>query len=80
VQVYEAARVDEQLETATRAYLEGETDVDRARGEVRLPYLLKLYRADFGGASGAVSFAAARLGEDLAGLRVRFGSYDWSLG
>lgn len=74
--VYEEGRVSEQLEEATRAYLAAESDIDRARGEVRLPYLLKLYRADF---ADPVAFAAARLG-DLAGLRVRYAGYDWTMG
>ena len=76
IRAYEADRVHEQLELATRAYLEAETVVDREGGAVRLPYLLKLYRADF---DDAVAFAQGRLGEDLTGLRVRYGSYDWSL-
>lgn len=77
VQVYDAARVDEQLEAATRAYLEAETEIDRPRGVVRLPYLMKLYRVDFG---DPAAFAGARLGEDLSGLRVRYGDYDWTMG
>lgn len=65
------------LKQATRAYLAAETDIDRERGEVRLPYLMKLYRADF---ADPVAFAQEHLGEDLAGLRVRYGRYDWQLG
>lgn len=80
IREYEGERVGEQLETATRAYLEAETEIDRTRGLVRLPHLLKLYRADFGGAGGAVAFAAAHLDEDIAGLKVRYGDYDWTMG
>lgn len=76
VRAYEGACVGEQLETATRAYLEAETDVDHAGGVVRLPYLVKLYRVDFG---DPVAFAAARLGEDIGGLKVRYGSFDWTM-
>ena len=76
VRVYEPERVRAQLEEATRAYLAAETDIDRARGEVRLPHLMKLYRADF---ADPVAFAQERLGEDLAGLRIRYGGYDWTL-
>lgn len=77
VREYYGDRVDEQLEDATRAYLVAESVVDRARGEVRLPYLMRLYRADF---ADPRAFAAARLGEDLSGLRLRYGGYDWTLG
>jgi hypothetical protein len=73
---YEEAAVDEQLAFATRAYLEAETRIDRAGGVVRLPYLMKLYRADF---PDQRAFAQAHLGEDLAGLRVRHGRFDWRM-
>jgi hypothetical protein len=73
---YDADQVSEQLEEATRAYLQAETGVDRAAGVVRLPYLMRLYRADF---ADPVAFAAERLGEDLSGLRVAYGGFDWNL-
>lgn len=77
IRAYEGARVGEQLESATRAYLEAETDVDHAGGVVRLPYLLKLYRVDF---DDPVAFADEHIDEDIAGLKVRYGSYDWTMG
>lgn len=76
VRAYTAERIGEQLEEATRAYLRAETEVDEARGEVRLPYLMKLYRADF---PDPVGFAQRYVETDLSGLKVGFGRYDWQL-
>jgi Protein of unknown function, DUF547 len=81
---YEPQRVDAQLAGATRAYLEAETDLDRERGEVRLPALMKVYRADFGDRDEHLAFAARHLPEDAGwitgeGVTVRYGRFDWTI-
>jgi len=85
VQVYGPTELDDQLETATRAYLEGETTVDREAGSVRLPGLMRLYAADFGGRDGQLEFAARRLPELRAllddgaeRLDVGYERFDWT--
>jgi hypothetical protein len=84
IRAYDAAKLDEQLELATRSYLAGEVAVGEAG--LTLPYLCRLYRADFG--DGLLPFVAAhadaetgawieRQGKDA---RVRWGPYRWEIG
>ena len=85
VQVYSPAEVDHQLDAATRAYLEAETDLEPERSRVTLPRLMRLYSADFGGRREQLRFAsrflpevAAWLAEAPGGPRVRYGRFDWT--
>ena len=83
IRAYDGDRVDEQLELATRAYLEAETTVDPQRGRVELPGLMRLYSADFGDEDERLTFAASRLPELAAALdargelRVGYARFDW---
>ncbi len=83
IRVFEAGSSDELLESATRAYLEGETDVDAEAAKVELPGLMKLYGSDFGGTGARLAFAAERL-PALAALlaagarpAVGYAKFDW---
>lgn len=83
---YDSEHLDQQLELATRSYLDSETAFDPARGPVKLPRLMRLYRGDFGSRAQQLEFAAARLPrlrERLSraqsrGPRVRYGRFDWT--
>lgn len=83
IRTYDGDRLDEQLELATRSYLESESTVDRGDGRVKLPGLMRLYAADFGDRAEQLRFAAARLPELAAaldageGLRVTYARFDW---
>jgi hypothetical protein len=69
---------------STSRYLRAETRVDAGRGRVRLPRLMRLYRADFGDRAAQLELAARHL-PDLADarerlgsrLRVRYADFDW---
>ena len=80
---YDGGRLGEQLELATRSYLEAETTFDRDACRVRLPGLMRLYAADFGTTGDQLRFAAARLPELATGLeacdriRVSHARFDW---
>jgi hypothetical protein len=52
IRVYEADRIDEQLDRATAAYLRSAVTYDAAADVVRLPRLFRWYRGDFGGPRG----------------------------
>ena len=86
VRVY-TETVDSELEEATRGYLAAESDLDRDRGTLSLPGLIRFYLGDFGGRGGAVEFAAAHLGaedgawiaEHASDVRVRFARFDWRM-
>ncbi|HLL53409.1 MAG TPA: DUF547 domain-containing protein, partial [Myxococcaceae bacterium] len=88
IRSYEPGRLGDQLELATRAYVEAETRVDRAARAVVLPYPLRLYRKDFGATElDVVRFAARHLPapdgpwleEHAERVRVRYGRYDWTV-
>ena len=71
--------MDDQLDSATRAYFAQESNIDRGAGSVTLPGLCKLYSADFGGRDGVRRFGERYLGEGLEGLRLRFAKFNWTL-
>jgi hypothetical protein len=82
IREYDPESLDAQLDLATRAYLEQETQVDPKRGRVRLPRLMRIYARDFGGREEQLRFAAQHLprsadwlGQD--GWRVAYGRFDW---
>lgn len=85
IAAYSAAGLDRELEATTGRYIRAETRLDRAADELELPYLLRLYRSDFGGRTEASAYAAAYLDQaDAAWVRERkpkisFTRFDWTL-
>jgi hypothetical protein len=76
---YTAAEVDDQLDEATRSFLEQSSTYDSGDGEVTVTRLFLYYRGDFGGRSGIYDFLE-RYGVVDEGDRpkVRYDDYDWS--
>ena len=88
VRFYEADKLDDQLDQATRVYVEGGTVVNHEKKEVWLPITFDYYKADFGGPGRLLNFvgefAEGTLLDDIKraeanDYRVRFSRYDWSL-
>jgi hypothetical protein len=87
IRTYSAEGLDAELEEATWAYVSAESRVDRERGELVLPGLVKLYRADFGTDLDLAELASRSLAsEDAAWIRERDGEvllgftrFDWRL-
>ncbi len=85
VRAYSSAGLEDELEGASVSYVRAETVIDRDRGRVWLPYLMKLYRPDFGGRAPAREFAADRLDPaDGAWIRERrprvsYCRFDWTV-
>jgi len=94
VAVYDAARINEQLDMAARTFVnQGGVEIDRATGQVRLSQIFRWYAPDFGGRPFALGdkrplleFLAAYLDDEVEReymLRgkpaIRFQPYDWSL-
>ena len=76
---YEPDRVDEQLDLATRGYLESTVEHDEGKGVVRVPRLFLWYRGDFGGGSGVREFLAEYgVIPEGAEPRIRHLSWDWT--
>jgi hypothetical protein len=85
IHAYDAGSLDTRLEAATTAYLRSETTVDTESRRIRLPRLMRIYRADFGGREGQLAFAAERVPEVERCLRgdrsprVRYARFDWTV-
>lgn len=86
--VYDAARIDEQLDLAAASFVANDVAVEPATGTVRLSAIFKWYAADFGGRAGVIGFLIRYLpeGEGRAWLtaqgaraRLVFRAYDWGL-
>jgi hypothetical protein len=80
---YEARRLEEQLEDATRQYLRDERNVrlDRAGGVVWLSRIFDWYAKDFGGTPAAVIAWVNLYLEDPIpdDFRVQYTDWDWTL-
>jgi len=81
--VYDAARIDAQLEVATRSFLDAEVHVDPERGEVCLSSILKWFGGDFGDVR---AFVRRHLGDDPRSewlrdrvARISYTPYNWAL-
>ena len=87
VRRYSATGLDDELDRAARSYIAAESSLDRARGELELPGVIKLYRADFGPDAELVELAASSIGgadgewlrEHSQELRLRFARFDWHM-
>lgn len=56
IRAYDPARIDEQLDLATRSYLDQTVDYDPEAGVVHVPRVFLWFRGDFGGGAGIRSF------------------------
>lgn len=82
IRSYDAARLDAQLDLATRAYLDGEVVIEGEK--LRLPYLCRLYARDF---PDPRAFAAAHVDAERAdwirthpNAAITWGEYRWEIG
>ena len=79
IRYYEPHRVDEQLDLATRSYLESTVEYDEAKGVVRVPRPFLWYRGDFGGGSGIREFLRTyHAVPEGVEFRVRYLHWDWT--
>ena len=80
VAIYTARRLDTQLKTATRNYLQRTSTYDKKQGEVAVTALFNWFRGDFGGSSGIRKILADSgvipRGSEAA---ITYKDYDWTL-
>jgi len=79
IRAYRRDRIDDQLDLATRSYLDSEVVYDAEASVVRVPRLMLWYRGDFGGGDGIRSilreFDCVPADADP---KIRCREYDWS--
>ncbi|MFC4230332.1 DUF547 domain-containing protein [Parasediminibacterium paludis] len=77
---YNASKINEQLDIATKAYLNGEADYNARNNTLQLPTLMSWFRHDFGGKKQMLRLAK-QLGIVPADKQptIHFKKYDWNL-
>ncbi|MFT4922119.1 MAG: hypothetical protein ACI8XM_001331 [Haloarculaceae archaeon] len=79
IRSYDHERVTDQLDRATRAYLDGTVDYDPDAGAVRVPRVFLWYRGDFGGTRGIREFLQSYdVLPSGASPTIRYQDWDWS--
>ena len=86
VRFYEPEALDDRLDAASRAYVNGEVDVDDEGRRIVLPLAFRYYGPDFGGERGVLEFVRHHADEHLTrrldgakGYRLDYARYDWRL-
>ena len=79
IRAYEPDRVDEQLDLATRSYLDSTVEYDSDADIVLVPRVCLWFRGDFGGGSGIREFLRTYDAiPDGARPKIRHKSWDWT--
>ena len=78
IRAYDPDTVDDQLDTATRTYLDATVEYDHDAGVVRVPRVFRWFPGDFGGRSGVRAFLRRydQLPDDAVG--IDYLDWDWS--
>lgn len=79
ISFYKAEILDQQLDLATKAYLQSETTYDTAKQIVYVPKILSWFRGDFGGKRGIKDLLQQLDFIPHQKVAVRFKPYDWDL-
>ncbi len=77
---YNSSQISRQLDLATRAYLNGESEYDTITNTIQLPAIMGWFRHDFGGKKKMIGLLQQYgvIGVDKHPA-IRFKKYDWTL-
>lgn len=75
--LYTPLNIEEELNLATRYFLESETDFYPDKKEVHTTALFKWFLADFGGIKGIKNIFKTQLGKDISDYRIKYKEYSW---
>lgn len=78
IRILQEIQLEDQLSSATRTFLQQETTIDSTTRVVYVSRIMLWFMADFGGMEGIKTIISTNLGENIAGLSVKFNDYDWS--
>lgn len=88
LRVFEAGKLDKQLEEATADYVRRTARVESQGAVLVVPKLFDWFAEDFGGQSGIVQFVVARIEDEaaveavdrrLGDVKLRYAEFDWTL-
>jgi hypothetical protein len=87
LRVYQAERIEDQLEDAAREFVRATVRVKEEGAKVKVPKLFQWYADDFGGADGVLEFVVARLDDEAVELidrrqgrvKLKYLDHDWTL-
>jgi len=74
---YKVINLDAQLDLATQAFLEGESEYDEDKKILYTTALFKWFLADFGGTSGIKDIYKKQIGKDLQAYTIKYKEYSW---
>lgn len=74
---YKAESIGSQLDMATQAFLEGESDFDDVAKEVHTTILLDWFSSDFGGTEGIKELFKNQIEKDISDFTIKFKEYSW---
>lgn len=74
---YKAESINSQLDMATQAFLEGESEFDEAKKEVHTTALLEWFASDFGGIEGIKSMFKDQIEKDISEYTIKYNEYSW---
>lgn len=74
---YNSENINAQLDMATQAFLEGESDFDDESKVVSTSALFKWYYYDFGGKNGIKRIFAEQLNKDISDYKINYKKYSW---
>ncbi|MBC7915323.1 MAG: DUF547 domain-containing protein [Pyrinomonadaceae bacterium] len=77
---YEVEQLNEQLDLATRTYLEGEAKFDSEKNTIKLPAIMGWFRGDFGGKKQMLQLLKKiEIIPKNSSPKIEFLKYDWTL-
>lgn len=79
IRFYSEEDLDEQLNLATRAFLESETKIDTDKKEVQITRLFLWFHKDFGGKKGIKTILKKYLHQNFKGYKINFDAYSWDI-
>jgi len=74
---YSYNNIDKQLNVATKSFLNGETEIDDAKKEVRVTKIMDWFIGDFDGKKGIRRIIKDVLQKDVTGYSIKFKPYNW---
>lgn len=81
IQIYSAAKVEKELDTATNRFLQQNTSYDLQENAVYVSPLFLWFRADFNDKGGALGYLRMYkvIPKDISSPHIKYYNYDWTL-